>query len=157
MLPRRAGAGGGRHLWTCPGHWSTARSFSTGIDRKARAANMSTAISRREAMRRGVLSAAALTLGERMGFGAPVAARPAKAKAVIQIWMWGGPCHLDTFDPKPEAGNDYTGPLNKPIATNVDGVRLCELLPELAGQADKYSLIRSMTHGNNAHETASYM
>ena len=71
--------------------------------------------------------------------------------------MWGGPSHLDTFDPKPEAGNDYCGPLDKPIATNVDGIRIGELLPLLAKQADKYSLIRSMTHGINAHETAAYM
>ena len=76
---------------------------------------------------------------------------------MIQIWLWGGPPHLDTFDPKPEAGNDYCGPLNKPIETNVPGIRICELLPVLAKQADKYSLIRSMTHGNNGHETASYM
>ena len=81
----------------------------------------------------------------------------AKAKAVIQIWMWGGPSHLDTFDPKPEAGNDYCGPLNKPIATNVPGIRIGELLPLLAKQADKYSIIRSMTHGINGHETAAYM
>ncbi len=80
-----------------------------------------------------------------------------KAKSVIQIWMWGGPSHLDTFDPKPEAGRDYCGPLDKPIATNVPGIRICELLPLLAKQADKYSIIRSMTHGSNAHETASYM
>jgi hypothetical protein len=85
-------------------------------------------------------------------------ARPAgKAKSVIQVWMWGGPSHLDTFDPKPEAGSDYCGPLNKPIATNVDGIRVSELLPKLAGQADKYSIIRSMTHGVNGHETAAYM
>ena len=71
--------------------------------------------------------------------------------------MWGGPSHLDTWDPKPEAGNDYCGPLNKPIATNVDGIRICELMPQLAKQADKYAIIRSMTHGNNGHETASYM
>ena len=50
--------------------------------------------------------------------------------------MWGGPSHLDTFDPKPEAGNDYCGPLNKPIATNVDGIRIGELLPA-AGQAGR--------------------
>jgi hypothetical protein len=81
----------------------------------------------------------------------------AKAKAVIQIWMWGGPSHLDTFDPKPDAGYDYCGPLNKPIATNVDGIRIGELLPLLAQQADKYSIIRSMTHGINSHETASYI
>lgn len=71
--------------------------------------------------------------------------------------MWGGACHLDTFDPKPEAGSDYCGPLDKPIATNIDGIRVCELLPLLAKQADKYSIIRSLTHGVNAHETASYM
>ena len=88
---------------------------------------------------------------------AAAAPRKAKAKSVIQIWMWGGPSHLDTFDPKPEAGYDYCGPLDKPIATNVDGIRICELLPLLAKQADKYSIIRSMTHGNNGHETASYM
>jgi len=81
----------------------------------------------------------------------------ARAKAVIQIWMWGGPAHLDTFDPKPEAGNDYCGPLSKPIETNVSGIRICEVLPLLAKQADKYSIIRSMTHGNNGHETASYI
>jgi hypothetical protein len=70
--------------------------------------------------------------------------------------MWGGPSHLDTFDPKPDAGNDYCGPLNHPIATNVPGITICELLPLLAKQADKYSIIRSMTHGINAHETAAY-
>ena len=61
--------------------------------------------------------------------------------------MWGGPPHTDIFDPKPEAGNDYCGPLNAPIATNVRGIRIGELMPLLAKQADKYSLIRSMTHG----------
>jgi hypothetical protein len=71
--------------------------------------------------------------------------------------MWGGPSHLDTFDPKPGAGYDYCGPLKKPISTNADGIQICELLPLLAKQADKYSIIRSMTHGINGHETASYM
>ncbi len=79
-----------------------------------------------------------------------------KAKSCIQIWMWGGPSHLDTFDPKPQLGKDYCGPLTNPIGTNVDGIQLGELLPELAKQADKYSIIRSMTHGINGHETASY-
>jgi hypothetical protein len=82
--------------------------------------------------------------------------QPAKAKAVIQIWMWGGPAHLDTFDPKPAAGYDYCGPFDKPIPAKGSGARINELLPLLAGQGDKYSLIRSMTHGINAHETASY-
>ena len=107
------------------------------------------------AARRGRLAAGPPLESARAGGGAR---RPkAKAKSVIQIWMWGGPSHLDTFDPKPEAGYDYCGPLDKPIATNVDGIRICELMPLLAKQADKYSIIRSMTHGINAHETASYM
>lgn len=80
-----------------------------------------------------------------------------RAKAVIQIWLWGGPPQLDTFDPKPEAGYDYCGPLKNPLNTNVPGIRISELFPQLAKRADMYSLIRSMTHGNNSHETASYM
>lgn len=80
-----------------------------------------------------------------------------RAKSVIQIWLWGGPCHIDTFDPKPDAPNDYTGPFRTPLATNVDGIRINELMPELAKCADRYALIRSMSHGVFAHETASYM
>jgi hypothetical protein len=114
-------------------------------------------MSRREVICCGIFGAAGLLLADRLGFPALAAAQPAKAKAVIQIWMWGGPAHLDTFDPKPDAGNDYCGPLNKPIPTNVDGIMIGELLPLLAKQADKYSIIRSMTHGVSAHETASYM
>ena len=64
---------------------------------------------------------------------------------------------MDTFDPKPAAGRDYTGPLNEAIATNANGVQINGALPLLAKQADKYSIIRGMTHGANGHETASYM
>ncbi len=118
-------------------------------------------LSRREILRGSVYTAAALALAKSQAMGvqtpAPTPPRKAKAKSVIQIWMWGGPSHIDTFDPKPEAGNDYTGPLNKAIATNVDGIRIGQSLPKLAKLADKYSIIRSMTHGSNGHETASYM
>lgn len=115
-------------------------------------------ITRREALRRTLLGMTGLMFADRLFVPAVQAAvRPATAKSVIQIWMWGGPCHLDTFDPKPEAGNDYCGPLTKPIETNVSGIRICELLPELAKHADKYSILRGMTHGINGHETASYM
>jgi hypothetical protein len=111
-------------------------------------------LTRRDALRWTALGAGGLMLG---GMPARAAVRPAKAKSVIQIWMWGGPCHIDTFDPKPDAGNDITGPLNKPIETNVTGIRIGELLPLLAKQAEKFSILRTMTHGNNGHETASYM
>jgi hypothetical protein len=109
-------------------------------------------ITRRELAHYG-LGAAGLLLPK---FAQSAPAPNAKAKSVIQIWMWGGPSHLDTFDPKPEAGSDYSGPLDHPIETNVSGIRICELMPMLAKQADKYSLIRGMTHGVNAHETAAY-
>lgn len=116
-------------------------------------------LSRRKFLHWGSLAAAGWLWGNRLGLAEspPAVNATAKAKAVIQIWMWGGPPHLDTFDPKPEAGYDYCGPLNKPIKTNVEGIVISELLPKLAQQADKYSLIRSMTHGSNGHETASYM
>jgi hypothetical protein len=117
------------------------------------------AMNRINVSRRDALGMAAAGAGGLM-LGSPLEAatlKPGKAKAVIQIWMWGGPAHLDTFDPKPEAGPDYCGPYNSPIKTNVDGIQIGQKLPLLAKHADKYSIIRSMTHGINAHETASYV
>ncbi len=113
-------------------------------------------INRREALREGFYSAAGVLLGSRLAGATSAVSTVAKAKAVIQIWMWGGPPHLDIFDPKPEAGEAYCGPLNSPIETNVSGIRIGELLPLLAKQAHRYSIIRSMTHGINGHETAAY-
>jgi len=122
-------------------------------------------MTRREALKRGLFGATGLVLSGPFGLqasspevqGARSAPLSPKAKSVIQIWMWGGPSHLDTFDPKPDAGYDYCGPFDKPIPTNVDGIQICQMLPLLAQQADKYSIIRSMTHGINSHETASYI
>ena len=129
-------------------------------------------ISRREAMARGLGGAAGLLLAERLGCGAlaaaaepgkapanPPAKAPAKvkAKSVIQVFLWGGMSHNDTWDPKPDSGREYMGELAKAIPTNVDGIQIGELFPLLAKQADKFSLIRSMTHRNNGHETAAYL
>lgn len=113
-------------------------------------------LSRREMLHQSIFAATGWTLPAGLDLSAPTAAQPGKAKSVIQIWMWGGPSHLDTFDPKPAAGYDYCGSLSKPIPAKVEGMVIGELLPLLAQQADKYSIIRSMTHGINAHETASY-
>jgi len=121
-------------------------------------------ISRREALRRVLLGTAGLLLADKLGCKAlaedVLPARPlitAKAKAVIQVFLWGGMSHTDTWDPKPDAGYDYTGQFKAAIPTNVNGILLGELFPELAKQADKFSLIRSMTHRNNGHETAAYL
>ena len=79
-----------------------------------------------------------------------------KAKSVIELWIWGGPCQLEAFDPKPDAPNEYNGG-HKAIPTNVDGVFVSDYMPQLAKIADKYSIIRTMTHPFNGHETATYL
>lgn len=127
-------------------------------------------ITRRTALRRLAVAAACAPFLGAFGWtgalggdpaGDPVTpGRPAtggKARAVIEVWLSGGPSHVDTFDPKPGAGTDVTGPLAKTAKTNVDGVEIGELLPLLAQQAHRYSLLRGMSHGQNGHETATYI
>ncbi len=117
-------------------------------------------LSRRDFLAAGACGAAGLFLAGdrplRAAGPAPAAARGA-AKAFIQIWLWGGPSHLDTFDPKPAAGRDYCGPYTKPLDTNVDGIQIGTQLVQLATCADTYAILRGMTHGNNSHETAAYI
>ena len=79
-----------------------------------------------------------------------------KAKSVIEIWVWGGPAQLETFDPKPNAPKDYNGGY-KAIPTNVPGIEISEFWPMMAKIADKYSIIRTMTHPYAGHETATYL
>ena len=90
--------------------------------------------SRRKALRRCVYGSAGLLLMEPFSINAApraaAIAKEGKAKSVIQIWLWGGPCHIDTFDPKPEAGRDYTGALDQTLETNVSGMRIGQLLPQ---------------------------
>ena len=136
-----------------------------------------TGISRREAMRRGAMGAAGLIAtgvygaeakktpeqlaaelkAKRDAAAIAKAKGKSKIKSVIQIFLWGGMSHNDAWDPKPGTGYDYLGQFDKVIPTNVKGVQLGSLFPHLAKQADKYSLIRSMTHGINGHETAAYL
>jgi len=136
-----------------------------------RGMNVSLPMSRRDAVRVSLFSTAGLLLAgpsAARGEGTPTAEvagqggqapalLPAKAKSVIQVFLWGGMSHIDTWDPKPDAGYDYMGELATAIPTNVDGMRLGQLFPALARQADKFSLIRTMTHHNNGHETAAYL
>ena len=130
---------------------------------------LSLPMSRREILRVGLFSLGGLLLNQGGAFGAAVRkqAQPdraltsapgnVKAKSVIQIFLWGGMSHIDTWDPKPEAGYDYNGWVKNFLPTNVEGIMVSEWFPKLAKQADKYSFIRSMTHRNNGHETAAYL
>ena len=79
-----------------------------------------------------------------------------RAKSVILVYLDGGPAQTDTFDPKPDTSRDYFGNFKGVSKTNVEGIYLGEKLPQLAQIADKYTLIRSLTHGVNAHETGHY-
>jgi len=72
------------------------------------------------------------------------AAPKAKAKQMIVCWLGGGPPHTDMFDMKPDSAEEYRS-IFKPIATNVPGLQVGELLPELAKRADKYTVIRSVS------------
>ena len=70
--------------------------------------------------------------------------------AVILVWLPGGPPHMETYDMKPDAPSEYRGIFN-PVRTNVRGIEVCELLPLHAKCADKYTLIRSVSHEFSDH------
>src|SRR5437867_7547998 len=97
--------------------------------------------SRREFLSAAAAGAAGLAVTGRASGGL----RPPLAKSCIFINMVGGPAHLDTFDPKPDAPSAHRGPF-KPIKTKVPGLHLSELFPNLAKLTDKFSLVRSMHH-----------
>lgn len=119
-------------------------------------------IHRRDFIKFGALSVAGLGLGRlfQPHLNAQEAAASAKnprAKAVISIFLAGGPCHVDTFDPKPEASREIIGPYKDISPTNIDGIVLSQAFPLTAKHADKFSIIRGMTHGDNSHEISTYM
>src|SRR5205085_3891730 len=74
------------------------------------------------------------------------------AKGVIMVLLPGGPTHLDTFDPKPDAPVEIRGEF-RPIATNVPGISLCEHFPRLARMADRLAIIRSLIGFRDDHNT----
>jgi hypothetical protein len=78
----------------------------------------------------------------------------AKAKAAIYINLPGGPSHMDMFDLKPESSDEYRGEFN-PIQTKVQGMEICEHLPKLASVADKFCILRGVTHTLAAHRLGS--
>ncbi|MFO1064263.1 MAG: DUF1501 domain-containing protein [Pirellulales bacterium] len=74
--------------------------------------------------------------------------------AIILVWLRGGASHLDTFDPKPTASSEYRGPF-RPLRTNVPGIEVTELLPQLSKIADRYALVRSLSHTGGGHPAGS--
>jgi hypothetical protein len=127
-------------------------------------------IGRREWLRVGGLSVLGLSLPQLLGStvrsAVPPPATPrlgkglqgvtfGRAKNVIFLWLQGGPPQHETFDPKPDAPAEIRGPF-KAIATNVPGIRFCELLPRTARMADKLAVVRSLATNDNNHDVSGY-
>ena len=106
---------------------------------------------RRDFLRVGAAGFAGLTLSNYLRASeAGKVAGGAKAKAAIYINLPGGPSHMDSFDLKPESPSEYRGEFN-PIQTTVSGIEICEHLPKLASVADKFCILRGVTHTLAAH------
>ncbi len=105
--------------------------------------------------RRGFLKLGAILPWGYVSWGDVLRAQvqPKKDLSVIHLFLQGGLSQMDSFDPKPDADPKYRSPF-KTIPTNVDGLRVTEHLPLSAKQADKYTVIRSMTHKKSAHGEA---
>ena len=85
----------------------------------------------------------------------PAPKAPGRDLSIILVWLDGGPTHLETYDPKPEAPAEFRGPL-KAIDTAAPGLQVSELLPYHARLMDKMSVIRSMHHDNGDHFAAAH-
>jgi len=121
----------------------------------------SAGLGRREFLHVGSLTGLGLSLG---GFLKMQAARAdaksfahfeGTAKSVIHIWLPGGWAQQETFDPKPLSPLEYRGDF-KAIDTTLSGVQFSEMLAKTAGIADKITVVRSMTHGEAAHERGTH-
>src|SRR5262245_49094976 len=111
--------------------------------------------SRREVLRAGALGWLGLGLADLLrarALAGPVSAqRP--LRGVILAFCPGGPSHVDTLDPKPEAPSEIRGSFGT-LATALPGIRVCEHVPKLARRLDRLTLVRSMTTTSPVHELA---
>lgn len=111
-------------------------------------------VSRRSFLQWGALGLGGLNLADAMRLRAAASGSADGHRdldtSVIFIWLPGGPPHMETYDMKPDAPEEYRG-LFRPIPTNVPGIDVCELLPLHAKVADRYTLIRSIAHAFADH------
>lgn len=120
---------------------------------------------RREFLRVGVLSAWGLGLADWLRLravgndldvqGVKPTSAAARSTSCILVWLAGGPSHIDTFDPKPEASADIRGEF-KPIDTPLPGVQISELFPKVARCLDRLALVRSVTSPEADHDRAAH-
>jgi hypothetical protein len=109
-------------------------------------------------LRIGAISLGGLTLPSLLRQHAVLAGpteRVARAKSVVILYLSGGPSQLDMWDMKPQAPQEVRGTF-RPISTSVPGIQICEHMPRMALLADKYAIVRSMTHNETDHLKAGY-
>ena len=106
-------------------------------------------MSRRSFLKIGALGLGGLTLPKLLR--AEAATGASRPKSVIMIYLVGGPPHQDMFDLKPDAPSEIAGPW-RPIATNVNGMQICEAFPRLAAMADKLAIVRSLVGNQAGHD-----
>lgn len=111
-------------------------------------------LTRRAFLQAGGSSVLGLSLAELLRWRAQASTSiSGSAKSVLLLWLWGGPSHLDTWDPKPGAPLEFRGPFS-PIPTKNPGIRITELFPKLAQVADAFSILRALHTGSNDHGIA---
>lgn len=93
--------------------------------------------------------------GPDCGWASPVSGA-ARAKSVLIVLLSGGPSQLDTLDPKPDAPAEVRGEFSS-IATTIPGVRVCEHLPKLAQQTERWSIVRTLAHPEHNHLLATHV
>ena len=113
-----------------------------------------TGITRRSFVQGGLLGLGGLTLGDLFHARAHANA-PARDTAVILFWLSGGPGHMETWDPKPDAPDLYRGPLGA-IRSSVPGTQIGELLPEQARLMRHLSIVRTVRHGSGDHTKSNH-
>jgi uncharacterized protein (DUF1501 family) len=114
--------------------------------------NLQSSISRRSFLRVGGLAVGGLTLADLLRLKAHAAVDSQHShKAVIFVYLYGGPSHVDSYDMKPDAPVEYRGEF-RPTRSNVAGFDICELMPLQATIADKLALVRNMTFNPNFHD-----
>jgi uncharacterized protein (DUF1501 family) len=111
---------------------------------------------RRGFLKLGSLGLAGLSLADVLQARQAQASAERRDTAVILFFMAGGPSHIDTYDMKPAAPEQVRGPF-RPIATNLPGLDVCELLPRHAGIADRLAVVRSIRHQYGVHDDAQHL
>ncbi|MDA0834424.1 MAG: DUF1501 domain-containing protein [Planctomycetota bacterium] len=131
------------------------RSLHTSLSNICRGPGLSGGFHRRGFLQTGLAGFTTLSLPSILRLRANDEAGSSRDRtAVIMVWQPGGCSHLETYDPKPNSGSEYSGPFGT-IATKVPGLNFCELLPRQAAIADRFTVLRSMRQTAGGHPAGS--